>query len=120
MRMQESFKGDTESPNKRHMKKLGVSVILLRYYFKSFFDRFYQLFYLIETMQFMVFKRFTPLLPVLINHMKGKKFSVNFLNYKAKVQFPMSISPGALSLVLAFLCKTGPSSTEATKATIIK
>lgn len=23
MRMQESFKGDKESPNKRHMKKLG-------------------------------------------------------------------------------------------------
>lgn len=108
--MQQSFKGDTESPNKRHMKKLFFSVALLCGYFRPFFDRFHPIFYLIETMQSRVFKKLTPLLPVLMNYMKGNKFSRSFLSYKAKVQFPMSISSGTLSLVLAFVCEPGLSS----------
>lgn len=46
--------------------------------------------------------------------MKQKKFSVIFLNYKVKVQFLVGIPFEALSLVLAFLSKTGSSSTEVT------
>jgi len=38
--MQANLKGDTESPNKRYMKKLGFSVVLC-FYFKPFFDSFY-------------------------------------------------------------------------------
>lgn len=39
--------------------------------------------------------------------MKQKLFLVSFLNDKVKVQFLVGIPYGALSLVLAFLSKTG-------------
>lgn len=71
MRMQESFKGDTETKQKTYEEAWFFchSSVLL---FQVILDRFYQSFYLMETMQFMVFKRLTPSLPVLINYMKGK------------------------------------------------
>lgn len=97
--MQESFEGDTESPNKRLMKKLG------------FFHR--------PSASLFNFLQVLLAFPCswnyeLINYMKQKKFSVIFLNYKVKVQFLVGIPFEALSLVLAFLSKTGSSSTEVT------